>query len=164
MPRSETPGGQGRNDLIRDIGKSGASRGGFETCEHRLMRAAGDPLAVREILSEVDQAGPVPRMAAPLAGEAAITLARSIIMHGSLDHANWPQGRMRYDAREARPGDPSPPSAFAPSPKDREEALDLDSPSERSAGAWSVSDPHAVLGGLAVFAVLVWLTLVQWPD
>jgi hypothetical protein len=164
MPPSETPGGQGRSDLIRDIGRSGTTQGGAETNEHRLMRAAGDPLAVREIMSRLESSGPLPQAAAPMSGEATITLARSILMHGSLDQAHWPQGRMRYDAREALPEDSSPPSAFAPSARDREEALDLEAPSAQAQPAALLSGQHAVLGGLALFVILLWLVVNQSLD
>lgn len=164
MPPSEAPGGQGRSDLIRDIGRSGAAQGGIETPEHRLMRAAGDPLAVREIMSGVVSTAPMPQAAAPMSGEATITLARSILMHGSLDQAHWPQGRLRYDDREAGPEDPSPPSAFAPSAQDRAEALELDAPSAQSGSAGLLSGPPAVLGGLALLAVLAWLFVDHLPD
>ena len=164
MPPSEVPGGQERSDLIRDIGRSGTTQGGTETKEHRLMRAAGDPLAVREIMSRLECSDPPPQAAAPMSGEATITLARSILMHGSLDQAHWPQGRMRYDAREALPEDSSPPSAFAPSARDREEALDLDAPSAQAQPAALLSGQLAVLGGLALLVILLWLVVNQSLD
>jgi hypothetical protein len=159
MPRSEGAAGEGPNDLIRDISRSGASRNSSETSEHRLMRAADDPLAVREIMTQVDEAGPVPQLATAMPGEATITLSRNSLMHGSLGHATR-RGRMHYDGCEAPPEDLDQTSAFAPTRQDREEALDLGPPPAQAEPPGWFPGPRAGLAGLTVLAVLIWVNVL----
>lgn len=156
MPPNEGAADQGQCDLIRDIGRSGAAQGDAETAEDRLMRAAGDPFAVRAILSQADEAGPLPQPAGRLAGEATILLARSMLLHGSLEEQSWTRGRTRYDDRKSRTDEPVPPAAFAPSAKDKEQALELDEPSVPPKPGPIMTGP--LLGGLALLATLAWIS------
>lgn len=143
-------------DLIRDIGRSSAAAREDDTPESRLMRVADDPLAVREMLSGGQVAGPRPEAAVLLAGEATIRLARKTLVHAS-HRPNVRLCRIDYQGLDDGLQDSLAPTAFIPSPTDREEALE---PLRTgTVQARTTLRASAALAAFCLVALVVWAAL-----
>lgn len=165
IPENEEAGKQCRSDLIRDISRSAFGVGGSGTSEQHLMRLAGDPLLIREFVLRKNPSGPIPQASSPLSGDVTVAVARGMVLHGSLQQAGGPPQPKQYEKREPLFEVHVSPSVFRPSARDREAALEHDSPQPleiaSAAGVWR---SRAALAALTLAAVLVSLLLMLVPD
>ena len=121
------------------------------------MRVARDPLAIRELLLQAGATREEADAVTRLRGEAAITLARCILINEKAGGMNWRQGDMHYLRHEARWDAATQAAAFVPSNEDHQEALDLGSYGGERSGTAGLAPLR--LTALCALAVLLVVTL-----